>query len=644
MDTAPAPEPLRLGWNGPLSTSAVKLALLLLAGCAATSWLEAGLRSAGLAPRPQLFAVLGAALLAGATAARGGGMFRLLSGLPFAIAQISALSGVALAASAAKHWPAAKSALGWAMEPFDRLGIQALLALLALSTLAVAWKRRPYRPSRFGFLMVHLAPSLLLLGAFWNGVAGQREVLIATAGATVPLPAGLGLRLLDLEIAPEGREHKLFVYRKPAGSDAFLPTPAVLPETAGSRLALPDPRCELEVLQALPDALLERRFREDPAAAEDPALFLLLGIGAEPAPRGYLFSRRPGLDRQAEPGGRFTFQFQEAWSEAILKQQDAGKGHGMLRVVQDDHAEERPVRPGMVWELASCKLARITEFPDFAVRPGADGRPQPYSRSPQPNEPWLTLDLVPAQGEPRRLLLSARDPKKSEALNAAWMPPGLRLEYHWESAANAQRRVVFTRKDLQVRLVEQGRVIRREPLVAGRPFIVEPGLSLLPLELIRHPVEDPSFTAHSGASPAGRAANPALQVRVRQVDGKEEVRWLEARGPEGEPTRAMAMEGRLGLVYRLEDPKPGDLKARLAVFDSGGRELAQGWASALQPMIFQGLQLRPRGLATDGPGCAVEAVKDPGRFLLGAGWLLLLIGMAWMFYLKPVLKRKEGAS
>ena len=639
MDTTPAQSPPRLGWSGTLSTSVVKLALLLLAGCGASSWLEAGLRGAGLTPRAQLFAVLVAALLAGAMAARGEGLFRLLTGLPFAIAQITALLGVALAASVAGRWHTVTPALGWAVEPLDRLGVEAMLSLLALSTLAVAWKRRPYRPSRVGFLLVHLAPSLLLLGAFWNGVAGHRVVMGAAPGGTVPLPSGLSLRLLDLEIASQGREHKLFAFRKPGGSDAFLPTPAELPGRAGSRLALQDPRGELEVLQALPDALLERRFREDPGAPEDPAVFLLLGIGAEPAPRGYLFSRRPGFDQQSEPGGRFSFQFQEAWSEKTLKQQGPGGGRGMLRVVQDGRAEERPVRPGLVWDLAGWKLAGITEYPDFAVRPGADGQPQPYSRSPQPKEPWLALDLVPVQGERRRLLLSARDPKTSEALNAAWLPPGLRLEYRWEPGA--QRRVVFTRTDLKVRLVERGRVVRTEPLVMGQPFILEPGLSLLPLELIPHPVEDPSFTAHPDSTSAGHAANPALQVRVRWADGKEERRWLEAQGPEGEPTRAMAMDGRLGLVFRLADPRPEDLKARLAVIDSAGRELAQGWASARQPLAFQGLLLRPRGLMTDAPGCAVEAVKEPGRFLLRAGWLLLLTGMAWMFYLKPVLKRKE---
>lgn len=644
MTSAPAPEPLRLGWSGTLSQSVVKQVLLLLAGCAASLWLEGWLRSAGLTPRLQLFGILGAALLAALAAARGGGFFRLLTGLPFALAQIATLLLVSLAAFAAGRWPGPPGALNWAATPWERLGVQALLALLALSTLAVAWKRRPYRPSRLGFLMVHLAPSLLLLGAFWNGVGGQRGVLSVGTEGTVSLASGLRLRLLDLEIATAGREHKLLVFRKPVGQGGFLPKPSVVAGQAGSRLTLQDPPCELEVTQALSHALLESRFREDPAAAEDPALFLMLGIGVDPPPRGYLFSRRPGLDRQAEPGGRFTFQFLEEWSEKILKQAAPGSGRGLLRVDQAGRTEEHPVQPGLILHLNGWKLAVVAEFPDFAVQPGADGRPVPFSRSGNPIEPWLSLDLVPAQGEPRRLLLSARDPKRSEALNAPWLPPGLRLEYRWESAGPAQRRVVFTRKDLKVRLLEQGRVVRTEPLVANQPFILEPGLSVLPLELIQHPLEDPTFTAHPEASSSRSSATAAVQVRIRPGGGKEELRWLEAKGPEGEPTRALALEGRLGLVYRLEDPGPDDLRARLAVLDPAGRELAQAWTSARQPLVFKGLRLRPSGLLLDAPGCAVEVVAEPGRPLVAAGAILLLIGMAWMFYLKPILKRKERGA
>jgi hypothetical protein len=44
------------------------------------------------------------------------------------------------------------------------LAFQALVSLLFVCTLAVAWKRRPYDRARTGFLLVHLGPALTLVG------------------------------------------------------------------------------------------------------------------------------------------------------------------------------------------------------------------------------------------------------------------------------------------------------------------------------------------------------------------------------------------------------------------------------------------------------------------------------------------------
>lgn len=419
MDAPPRPDPLRLGWRAPLPQNVAKLALLLLGGALAAAWLELELRRAGLGPRTQLLLVLAAALPVAALAARGGALFRLLTGLPFALAQLAALLLLVAAAAAAGLWPAG---LGWAADPFERLAVQGLLALLVLSTLAVAWKRRPYRPSRFGFLLVHLAPAVLAAGGLWNGLAGFQGVVQVLPGEASPRVPGLQLRLLDLELSTAGREHALYVYRKPAGSEAFQARPERLPARVGSRLAVADPRCDLEVTEVLADALLERRFREEPGAAEDPALFLMLGIGLDPAPRGYLFSRRPGLERQQDPGGRFGFEFRERWDDQLLK--EAGPGRGVLRIGRAGRTEELPVQPGLALAGPGWTLAVVAEYPDFAVRSGADGGPVPFSRSDQPREPWLALDLTPDGGAPRRLLLSARDPGKTAALNAPWLPPG----------------------------------------------------------------------------------------------------------------------------------------------------------------------------------------------------------------------------
>ena len=80
-------------------------------------------------------------------------------------------------AEPAGAWPgvaAAALALTSVTEVWRSLWFCALLAVLAASMLTVTWKRRPYPPSRLGFLMVHVAPSLVLLGILWERLGGPR--------------------------------------------------------------------------------------------------------------------------------------------------------------------------------------------------------------------------------------------------------------------------------------------------------------------------------------------------------------------------------------------------------------------------------------------------------------------------------------
>ena len=121
--------------------------------------LEHVLRGQGLEGRQQLalfLAVLSGIGAAGCLVAPGW-LFSLLTSVRFALTQGAFLIAAALLPGT---------------EGLRSLWFCALLALLSASMLAVTWKRRPYDLARAGFLLVHTAPTLVLLGALWNRFAG----------------------------------------------------------------------------------------------------------------------------------------------------------------------------------------------------------------------------------------------------------------------------------------------------------------------------------------------------------------------------------------------------------------------------------------------------------------------------------------
>jgi len=159
--------------------------ILALAGWAGVWMLfEALLSGNGLEGRRQLGPFLAALAASGAAAALAGRgwLFQLLTSVRFAVAQGGVLIAAVLLSMAAERWNGPAPVQG--AQVFRSLWFCALLAVLAASTLAVTWKRRPYPPSRLGFLLVHVAPSLVLLGVLggrWLVQAGFASLLLGCA-------------------------------------------------------------------------------------------------------------------------------------------------------------------------------------------------------------------------------------------------------------------------------------------------------------------------------------------------------------------------------------------------------------------------------------------------------------------------------
>ncbi|MDR3673447.1 MAG: hypothetical protein P4L36_21560 [Holophaga sp.] len=141
--------------------------------------LEALLRALGMGARGQglvFLAVLAAAGAAGLLARPW--LFRLFTSVRFAVTQGAFLcAAVALGLAANRI-----GGPGRGEAVFLSLWFCALLAVLAASMLAVTWKRRPYTLARLGFLLVHVAPSLILLGTLGQRLAAPAGFWLVQAG------------------------------------------------------------------------------------------------------------------------------------------------------------------------------------------------------------------------------------------------------------------------------------------------------------------------------------------------------------------------------------------------------------------------------------------------------------------------------
>jgi len=628
MPEPPAPPPSP---GTPFQESIPRQALGLAAWIGLWLLLEARFRHLGLNDRQQLAAFLAILATAGALAALAARawLFRLLTSVRFAVTQGLFLLGSALLGALPRPGPA----------PFRSLWGCALLALLAVSMLAVSWKRRPYTLARLGFLLVHGAPSLVLLGVLWGRFDGVRASARLTPGVTVERLAGGGPEVLlpgfglRLEAPARPPDPRLYAFI-PAGADP-AGAAGVREVPPGAPTALPG-GFQAEQLELIPDAVETGQVMENPSALGEPALRVVLGLGLPSPLVGHLFARGGERSRQDAPGGRFAVVFREAWDPALLASlRPAPARAETLELTAQGRTLRHSAQPGEPWQLPGCTLQVTRAYPDFAVRPGPGGEPEAFSRSDSPREPWLQLELADGSGPARRLLLSARDPALSDRLNAPHLPPGTTLRYLREGEETQRRFVLFTRDDRQVRLLEDGRVVRAEPLVLGQPFIVERGLSVTAEALLEH--TEPVFAAN----PNPGSGHPVVRARVSDPrSGRAQVCWLEPGSRDQAPAPVLLLDGQVGLVYRDRLPGPGAPPPELVVLDPAGRELARKAPAAGDPLRFRGYRFAPDAGAPWGD--RIQVVREPGLGLIAAGCACFLLGCAWMFYLKPVLKRREA--
>lgn len=654
-DPAPEPRSPQPQWSlgEALPGHPVLLGLAVLAWALAWMALETWFGRRGLGPLAQALAPVGTCLLLAAGLAFGA------PGLGRRLATSRRLAGIlagAILLGLAAGWAVVRARGGEVLPggfldlPFSILAsarasdllrslwLEALLLPLAAQALAFAWARRGELRRRPGLGVLLAAPVLLATAALGNRAGGVRATqTVPVGGATavfeparpaghpVPLP-GFRVRLEGLDATPREPAFRLategpqarWTSRVESGQSGDLP--------GGLRY---------QVERLIPDALPSGQVVEDPQGPENPAVQVMLGLGnAEPLV-GVLFARDPEGWRRDEPQGRFAVVYRERFEPALLQ---ALRPHPptsqKLVLTFMGKTLEHVLRPGGTWDLPGFSLTVVGIFPDLGgLRKGADGRQELFSRSPFYRNPWVQVRLRQASGAQADLLLSARPVQDKDYTDylARTLPPGMTLRYVPEGAELQDRFVLLTREDGKVRLVEDGRVTRTADLAPSRPFLVAKGLSVTLLARYDRARFEPDFAPDPDVDVTAQSERPVLRLRVWDpATGAAESRWLQARGPDGQPVGAAFLGGRIRLEYRPKTPDLQDLRGTLAAVDPSGAELARGPVTAGKAFTFRGHRFYLDGWI---PGATASGrlllATDPGLGLAWTGLACLVAGAVW---------------
>ncbi|MBM4039781.1 MAG: cytochrome c biogenesis protein ResB [Planctomycetes bacterium] len=187
-----------------------------------------------------------------------------------------------------------------------------------------------------------------------------------------------------------------------------------------------------------------------------------------------------------------------------------------------------------------------------------------------------------------------------------------------------------------------GQPQREERLLIGQPTpIGSGGTTIEVLRYVPHFVY--SLEEKKVISASDQPINPAIQVRVKTPEG-ERTRWLYAR----HDLDAFHGHGAAndGPQLRYLGHLPGPVKSytsHVTILDAHGNETRQAAIRVNEPLtvgrytIYQsGFDPRTERSST------LEVVHDPGVPFVFAGFILMPLGIAFVFYIQPLFRRKAG--
>jgi cytochrome c biogenesis protein ResB len=175
------------------------------------------------------------------------------------------------------------------------------------------------------------------------------------------------------------------------------------------------------------------------------------------------------------------------------------------------------------------------------------------------------------------------------------------------------------------------------PAVVGQEFKIKG--SAYKLEILQY---IPDFVIDAETKEASSRSdspnNPALKIALSQDAKDRKESWLFARFP----GMHMSEDEPLEVVYNFSPPEIKDYKSSLEISENGeikaSRIIEVNHPFQYKGYTFYQSSYRPEDLTFTG----LEVVKDPGIPLVYIGFSSLMVGLVFLFYVSPFIKKQAG--
>jgi hypothetical protein len=518
----------------------------------------------------------------------------------------------------------------------------ALMALVAVSLVLTAIRKRAWRLPMWGHLLSHMGFVVVLAGGWiggiygWKGVIDLHEGEIAnevhvTGRGGVPGPArplGFGIKLEKFAVENYKPEAKFYIYER-SGEDfriarVFDCTQALKPRPAGSRGGT------FRLVKAYPDFAMQPEIADVPAGTGGP----VLAIGFRQDAWAATAALEPVTGRDTTrlsadgPEARFVWAAPSADELARLAQPVPEQHVIMLASAGGVDEAALPVGGEATLAKGGFTVRALEYLPDFSY----DGTTKTAtSRSNLPNNPALRVSIRnTATGEQSTRWLFAKMPDFGHGDGAQQGP---RFAYRREPArAPATRSLLVVGEAAQIWTLESGQVRERLPLDQWQTVCA--GLPVAAMRLHPSAVIRPVATSRSETW-----NKPVADIVLNDGGEQKELRLTT------DHTQPIALsDGKSFLSFELRSDEPKSFRSHLTVV-VGGKTAAEKTIVVNDPLMYDGIMFYQSNYRKSDPTYSgLQAVYDPGLGIVIAGFVMLSLGVVFIYYIRPRLLPAAGDS
>lgn len=578
-------------------------------------------------------------------------LFRTVTSLPFSAAQIASLlvftaigtvilQQAAPEAYAERHGKAMAAALlALGMDDiFHAPWFTGLLALQGVTLVLTAIGKRAWRPQLWGHMLSHLGFVTVMIGGWIGGHYGFKGQIDIHEGQVVheaslmgkggvrgdDRPLGFGVKLEKFAVENYKPEAKFYVYEGMRGIRAFAIS------EAGSERPIGSSGATFHVVKAYPDFYQQPEVRDVAAGAGGGPVLEIDFKQGDWSARSALVAGVAGKD--ATPLSRQGPALRFVWStpsDAEIAQfaLDVPPSHLVTLQPQTGEGEAAAVAIGKagILPIAGYEITPDDFLPDFSFDSQTK---KAFTRTQEPNNPALHVRIRNTRtGETSARWLFAKMPDFGHTPGET---AGPKFVYRYQPGRRPDDRgLLAVGEAQQLWRLDHGKVVERLPLEQWQTACT--GLPVAAMRL--HPS---AVVAQVAGTRSEEWKRPVADIVLSEGGERREIRLA------AEHAQQVSLaDGKTSLAFELRNEQPKTFRSHLSIIEDG-RTVAEKTIVVNDPLTWKGCMFYQSNFRKDDPTYSgIMVVNDPGLGVVFAGFIMMSLGVIFVYYIRPRLLAGE---